>query len=93
VIGMYHLTLLEDIADIHAGPMKEELKIRTHYESLDIAQSKKVHYLCFTMPDRPLPNLDDRLLERIKTEEPVPPSRPVRPPRIVAASAHSKEQS
>jgi tRNA (guanine-N7-)-methyltransferase len=99
VIGMYHLTLLEDIADIHAGPdihavpMKEELKIRTHYESLDIAQSKKVHYLCFTLPDGPLPDLDDQLLERIKTEEPVPPARPARPPRIVAASAHRKEQS
>jgi tRNA (guanine-N7-)-methyltransferase len=111
VIGMYHLTLLEDIADIHAGPdfhsgpdihsrpMKEELKIRTHYENLDIAQSKKVHYLCFTLPDGPLPDLDDQLLERIKTEEPVPPARPARPPRIVAAAAHSdtaahrKEQS
>ena len=93
VIGMYHLTLLEDIADIHAGPMKEELKIRTHYESLDIAQSKKVHYLCFTLPDRPLPDLDEQLLERIKTEEPVPPSRPARPPRIVAAPVHRKEQS
>jgi tRNA (guanine-N7-)-methyltransferase len=99
VIGMYHLTLLEDIADIHggpdthAGPMKEELKITTHYESLDIAQSKKVHYLCFTLPEGPLPDLDDQLLERIKTEEPVPPARPARPPRIIATSAHRKEQS
>jgi hypothetical protein len=66
--------------------MKEELKIRTHYESLDIAQSKKVYYLCFSLPEGPLPDLDDRLLERIKNEEPVPPERPVRPPRIIAAS-------
>jgi len=114
VIRMYHLTLLEDIADIHAGPaihagpnihtgpIKEELKITTHYESLVIAQSKRVHYLCFTLPEGPLPDLDDQLLERIKTEEPVPPARPARPPRIVApsatsatsvTSAHRKEQS
>jgi tRNA (guanine-N7-)-methyltransferase len=78
---MYGLTLLEDIDDIHAGPMKDELKIQTHYEGLDIAQSKRVHYLCFTLPDGPLPDLDAQLLERIKNEEPIPPAR-VRPPRI-----------
>ena len=81
VIDMYGLTLLEDIDDIHAGPVKDELKIRTHYESLDIAQSKRVHYLCFTLPEGPLPHLDDQLLQRIKNEEPVPPAR-VRPPRV-----------
>jgi tRNA (guanine-N7-)-methyltransferase len=91
VAAMYGLTLLEDIADIHADvmkkgdPMKEELKIITHYESLDIAQSRRVHYLCFTLPENPLPDLDDQLLERIKNEEPVPPAR-VRPPRIIKTS-------
>lgn len=29
-----------------------ELHIKTHYESLDIAQSNKVHYLCFLLPDQ-----------------------------------------
>lgn len=82
VAAMYQLTLLEDIADIHAGLMKDELKITTHYESLDIAQSQRVHYLCFTLPEGRLPDLDDRLLERIKTEEPTPPAR-VRPPRMI----------
>ena len=86
VADMYGLPLLEDSADIHAAPMKEELKIRTHYESLDIAQSKKVHYLCFTLPEGILPDRDAELLERIKNEEPVPPERPVRPPRMIAAS-------
>jgi tRNA (guanine-N7-)-methyltransferase len=93
VIDMYGLTLLEDSADIHSAPMKAELAIRTHYESLDIAQSKKVHYLCFALPEAALPGkeaeghlpkLDDILLERIKNEEPIPPARPMRPPRIVA---------
>jgi tRNA (guanine-N7-)-methyltransferase len=93
VIDMYGLAVLEDSADIHSTTMKEELAIRTHYESLDIAQSKKVHYLSFTLPEAPLPGkeaeghlpkLDDILLERIKNEEPVAPARPMRPPRIVA---------
>jgi len=82
VTDMYSLSLLEDSSDIHAGPMNEELKIRTHYENLDIAQSKKVYYLCFSLPDGVLPDLDVQLLERIKNEEPVPPARPARPPRV-----------
>jgi len=80
---------VEDSADIHAGPviaMKEELAIRTHYESLDIAQSKKVHYLCLILPEGPLPDRDAELLERIKNEEPTPPARVMRPPRIIAPS-------
>jgi hypothetical protein len=81
-IAMYGLTLLEDIDDIHAVPIKDELKIRTHYESLDIAQSKRVHYLCFTLPQGQLPDLDDELLQRIRDEEPTPPAR-VRPPRVM----------
>ena len=28
----------------------EELKIKTHYESLDIAKSNRIHYLCFSLP-------------------------------------------
>ena len=32
----------EDITDV--------LKIKTHYESLDIAGSNRVHYLCFSLP-------------------------------------------
>lgn len=86
VISMYRLTLLEDSADIHAGEQKEELKIRTHYENLDIAQSRRVHYLCFTLPEGPLPDLDAQLLTRIKEEEPAL-AAPARPPRLHAGSA------
>jgi tRNA (guanine-N7-)-methyltransferase len=92
VIELYGLTILEDIPDIHAGVagdglinegrVKEELKIRTHYESLDIAQSNRIHYICFALTEKPLPDKDDQLLERIKNEEPIPPARPLRPPRI-----------
>jgi len=84
VAEMYNLAIHEDIPDIHAGPLKEELKITTHYENLDIAQSRRIHYLCFTIPDTPLPNLDAQLLEKVKTDEPAPPPPPARPPRIQA---------
>ena len=89
VAEMYNLRTLEDSADIHANPViavNEELAIRTHYESLDIAQSKKVHYLCLILPEGPLPDRDAELLERIKNDEPTPPARVMRPPRIIAAA-------
>jgi len=69
------------------APLAPELKIKTHYESLDIAQSKRIHYLRFTLPDTPLPDRDDELLDRVKNIEPTPDPRPVRPPRIKTKSA------
>ena len=102
VAEMYHLTILEDIPDIHADvvkedpikegpikeiPVKEELKIRTHYENLDIAQSSRIHYICFTLTENQLPDKDNLLMERIKNEEPTPPARPPRPPRIHTKNA------
>jgi tRNA (guanine-N7-)-methyltransferase len=81
VIGMYGLNVLEDIEDVHAGDPRAELRITTHYESLDIAKSKRVHYLSFTLPATPLPDLDAQLLTRIKEEEPTP-GTPARPARI-----------
>ena len=75
VIDMYGLTLLEASDDIYAGPgpMKDELKIKTHYESLDIARSQRVHYLLFTLPSAPLPPLDEALQEKVREMEPDAP--------------------
>jgi tRNA (guanine-N7-)-methyltransferase len=71
VIEMYSLTLHERDDNIYAQPeIKEELKIKTYYESLDIAQSRRIHYLCFSLPARPLHDLDDILQQRIKEDEP-----------------------
>jgi tRNA (guanine-N7-)-methyltransferase len=51
VIALYGLNLLEDYADIYAEPvLKPEWTIRTHYEGLDIAGSRRVHYLRFSPP-------------------------------------------
>jgi tRNA (guanine-N7-)-methyltransferase len=45
-----------------------ELNIKTHYESLDIAGSNRIHYICFTLPEGPLPDLDVKLKEVLKEE-------------------------
>jgi tRNA (guanine-N7-)-methyltransferase len=48
VIELYGLLLLEDVPDVYAkGSDRPELMIKTHYEGLDIAGSRKVFYLRF----------------------------------------------
>ena len=69
VAELYNLTLVEDSDNVYAEPdVKDELKIKTHYESLDIAQSKKIHYLKFTLP-AVIKNIDDQLQEILRDEE------------------------
>ena len=68
VTELCQIPLLEDSDDIHAAPMKEELKITTHYESLDIAGSSRVHYLCFALPATALPEIDELLMQKIKED-------------------------
>lgn len=66
VIDFYNIELIEDLPDVHGSDLvSDELRITTHYESLDIAQSKKVHYLKFCLPKQPLPERDDELKEII----------------------------
>ncbi|HLK30870.1 MAG TPA: tRNA (guanosine(46)-N7)-methyltransferase TrmB [Puia sp.] len=70
VIEMYGLQLYESIDNVYEQPeIKEELKIKTYYEGLDIAQSRRIHYICFSLPSTPLPELDDILQQRIKEDE------------------------
>jgi tRNA (guanine-N7-)-methyltransferase len=70
VIELYELTIVEDCSDIYKQSyIKEELKIKTHYESLDIAQSNKIHYLKFTL-SAVIKNIDDQLQEELKNEQP-----------------------
>jgi tRNA (guanine-N7-)-methyltransferase len=69
VIELYGLTVVEDSDDVYRqATVKEELKIKTHYESLDIAQSNKIHYLKFTLP-AVIKDLDDQLQEELKNEQ------------------------
>jgi len=70
VISLYDLELLEDNADVYAdNSVSDELNIKTYYESLDIAKSKKIHYLQFLLPDQVLEDKDDQLKELIIEQE------------------------
>jgi tRNA (guanine-N7-)-methyltransferase len=69
VAELYGLSIVVDLGNAYADPgIPEALKIRTHYESLDIAQSKKIHYLKFTLPPT-IKNLDDQLQKILRDEE------------------------
>jgi tRNA (guanine-N7-)-methyltransferase len=68
VIAMYGLQLLQENADVYADKnIAEELKIKTHYESLDIAGSRKIHYLKFNLP-AVIENYDDKLQQILVAE-------------------------
>ncbi len=66
VIEIYNLTMIVDIEDVHKKEhIPPELGIITHYESLDIAGSKKVSYLCFSLPEKII-NADGQLDDILK---------------------------
>jgi tRNA (guanine-N7-)-methyltransferase len=71
VIDMYGCILHTDYDDAYnENEIREELKIKTHYESLDIAQSNRIHYLCFSLPlTLPATELDEVLQQRVFDEE------------------------
>ena len=48
---MYDCKLEEDNENVYADEnVSKELSIKTHYEGLDIAGSRKIHYLRFSLP-------------------------------------------
>lgn len=70
VIDFYGLELTENIENVYSGDdISEELKIKTHYEGLDIAKSNRVHYLQFRLPEETLPDNDKQLKELIVEQE------------------------
>lgn len=73
VIDLYGCILYTDNNDVFAKEqVADELKIKTHYESLDIAGSNRIHYLCFSLPEIfPANELDTVLKEKLKEYEPV----------------------
>lgn len=49
---MFNCKIHTDYEDLYEQQnLQEELMIKTHYENLDIAQSKRVHYICFSLPE------------------------------------------
>ena len=63
VIALYELELITDLDDAYSQPnISSELKIKTHYEQLDIAGSEKIHYLQFRL-NKNLPIEKDTVLK------------------------------
>ncbi|HVX52656.1 MAG TPA: tRNA (guanosine(46)-N7)-methyltransferase TrmB [Chitinophagaceae bacterium] len=70
VIQLYNLDLLADMEDVYASArVTPELKIKTYYESLDIAGSNKVHYLCFMLSDALNTDKDDALKNMFREQD------------------------
>jgi tRNA (guanine-N7-)-methyltransferase len=70
VIELYGLELVNKTDDLYALPdISPELKIKTHYEGLDIAQSNRIHYLAFRLPATMLPDFDEKLHDLVFEHE------------------------
>ncbi len=70
VIELYQLLLVEESDNIYADKnCAPALTIKTHYESLDIAQSKRIHYLHFKLSTTINKLTDNQLQEILKDEE------------------------
>jgi tRNA (guanine-N7-)-methyltransferase len=70
VIELYGLPTMAAIDDVYSkGDIPGELLIKTHYEGLDIAGSNKVHYLAFSLPAKPLSDIDHILQETTRRNE------------------------
>ena len=71
VIEMYGCSIHSDHKDLYLQEIiSPELKIKTHYESLDIAQSNRIHYLSFSLPKHlPGKEKDEQLKELLKHGE------------------------
>jgi tRNA (guanine-N7-)-methyltransferase len=71
VIQLYNCILHKDEDDVHRQEtIADELKIKTHYESLDIAGSNRIHYLSFSLPAiLPGKEKDEELKQLLKEHE------------------------
>lgn len=68
--GLYELEIQDSSEDLYARTENPvEIYIKTHYEKLDIAESKKVFYIRFVLPEKPIPLPDAQLQELLKQIE------------------------
>jgi tRNA (guanine-N7-)-methyltransferase len=68
VIELYNLQLVEEYNNVYVQSTNEVLKIKTHYEALDIAQSNAIFYLKFALPNE-IPDNDKELHQLLKKTE------------------------
>lgn len=68
VINLFGLELLQNTDRVYAQPeVNLDLQIKTHYEGLDIAQSNRIHYLCFQI-NKELTLEKDEVLKQLYSE-------------------------
>ncbi len=72
VIELYQCILHNDSDNVYKEMnITDDLRIKTHYECLDIAGSNRIHYLCFTLPEQ-LPGKEkDEILKQLLKDEPL----------------------
>jgi tRNA (guanine-N7-)-methyltransferase len=70
VIALYNCTIHTDFDNLYTQTdLIEELRIKTHYEGLDIAGSSRIHYLSFSLPAiLPGKDTDDVLKQQLKDD-------------------------
>ena len=69
VINLFGLEVIDQSGDVYANTdIKQELQIKTHYEGLDIAQSNRIHYICFRL-NKELPVEKDEALKQLIGEQ------------------------
>jgi tRNA (guanine-N7-)-methyltransferase len=71
VLEKYNCVVHEDLDHVYCNSeITDELKIKTHYESLDIAGSNRIHYLKFSLPENlPDKDLDIEFQQYLKEHE------------------------
>jgi tRNA (guanine-N7-)-methyltransferase len=70
VIQLHNLKTEVDLDNVHqTNHQILELEIKTHYEGLDIAQSNRIHYLSFRLPQEKFENKDAELQNLLKEIE------------------------
>lgn len=68
VIHLFELEIVQHTDAVYKQQIvKPELQIKTHYEGLDIAQSNRIHYICFRI-NKPLPLEKDEVLKQLYRE-------------------------
>ena len=71
VIALYGCVIHSDLDDAYnqdAG--NQDLAIKTHYESLDIAGSNRIHYISFSLPENlPGKEMDEELKKSLQLDE------------------------
>lgn len=69
VIDFYRLKIIVDKQDLYKDEnISDVLKIKTHYEGLDIAQSNRIHYLAFELNNEFEKEKDEQLKNLFREE-------------------------